>query len=266
MTQVLVIDSGHGKSDPGAIAIDGIYEKEYTLALGLAVRDALAVYDCEVIMTRESDVAVELGERAQIANRAKADLFLSLHHDSASNPGARGGSLYIHTDLRTDSGGLRWLPADGNHISPTSHAIAKAFIPPVRLALNESYGIPWRDFGDKDGISCADFAVLRYCRDEEDGKHIDRTPAILLESHFGSNEHDNWASRQPTFIRDIATAIAQGLANALELTSRVVAPQAPAKPSTEAAGTPILGDAVATVEQAMAWFEKKTGMKLTTQI
>lgn len=228
--KVLVLDSGHGGSDSGATAIDGKPEKHYALALGLAVRDALAAYDCRVILTRDSDVDVSLSERAMVANRAKADLFLSLHHDSASNPAARGGSLYVHTDLRTASGGLRWLNAidgDGtvNHRAPKSYSIAKVFMDPVRLTLNERYGIPWR--GD---VMCADFGVLRYC----DG------PALLLESHFGSNEHDCWASRQPTYIADLALAIAQGLATALQL-------------PLSAHGTPLLGKPLATVAQAQEW-------------
>jgi len=233
--KTIVLDPGHSGSDPGAIAIDGMPEKAYTLALGLALREVLTAYDCRVILTRETDVAMELSERSSIANRSNADLFISLHHDSASNPLARGGSLYIHTDKRTETGGLRWLPADGNHISPRSHAIAKAFIPSARSVLADRYGIPWRTFGDKDGISCADFAVLRYCNAK-----VDRTPALLLETHFGSNADDNWAARRSEFIPDLAVAIAKGIAAALEL-------------PLKAQGTPILGDAVATVAQAQEW-------------
>jgi N-acetylmuramoyl-L-alanine amidase len=244
VTKTIVLDPGHSGNDPGAIAIDGLAEKHYTLALGLAVRDELAAYDCKVIMTREDDTAVSLLERAAIANRAGADLLLSLHHDSASNPAARGGSCYIHTDKRTATGGLRWLPADGNHTAPKSHAIARAFIPAVRQELSERYGIPWRAFGDKDGISCADFGVLRYCNG----------PAILLETHFGSNEHDNWAARRPNFISDLAKRIAVALSEALEFSLRVIVP---AEIAASVDGTPILGAPVATVAQAMAWARKR---------
>jgi len=236
--KVIVLDPGHGSSDPGATAIDGKAEKHFTLALGLAVRDALAAYDCRVILTREDDTAVSLGERAAIANRAKADLFLSLHHDSASNPATRGGSLYIWTDKRTETGGLRWLPADGNHTAPRSYALAKAFIPAVKDELAR-YGIPWR--GD---VMCADFAVLRY----SDG------PALLLETHFGSNEHDNWAARRPSFIGDLANRIAVAACEALEISPRVIVP---ADIAASVDGTAIIGAPVATAAQAMAWARKR---------
>lgn len=230
--KVVCIDGGHGGSDSGAIAIDGMPEKAYTLALALAVRAVLDSYDCKVILTRESDVDVDLDERPAIANRAKADLFISLHHDSSSNPLARGGSLYIHTNKRTEDGGLRWLPAIGHHTAPNSYRLAKVFMNPVRQELADRYGIPWRN-----DVMCADFAVLR-------GSNV---PALLLESHFGSNEHDNWAARRGTFIPDLSIAIAQGIAAALELPLKVVAPLAPVE------GTPILGESQATVAQAQAW-------------
>lgn len=245
MAKVIVLDPGHSAWDPGAIAIDGLPEKVYNLALGLAVRDALSAYDCKVILTREADVALaepgdlsaELSARANVANKAKADLFLSVHHD-AGPPAARGGSLYVWTDKRKPDGSLTWLPADGNHRAPKSYALAKAFIPAVKAELSR-YGIPWR--GD---VMCADFGVLRDCEG----------PSMLIETHFGSNEHDNWAARRPAFIGDMATAIAQGIAVALELGPRVVVPPAPVKAPAEApVGTPLLGAPLATVAQAQAW-------------
>lgn len=242
MTKVIVIDPGHALWDSGSIAIDGQAEKHYTLALSLAVRDVLAAYDCRVILTRDTDTALaeagnlgaELRNRANVANVAKADLFLSIHHD-AGPPTARGGSLYIWTDKRKADGNLVWLPADGNHTAPKSYAISKAFVPAVKDELAR-YGIPWR--GD---IMCADFGVLRAC----DG------PALLLETHFGTNEHDNWAARRPDFINDLANRIAMGLAEALELLPNVIEPSADVAVSIQ--GTPILGASIATIQQAMAW-------------
>lgn len=222
MSKVIVIDPGHSGWDPGAIAIDGRPEKDYTLHLSLAVRDQLLKrFDCTVLMTRETDVALappgqlaaDLNARAMVANQAGADLFMSNHHD-AGGPEARGASLYIHTNKRAKDGGLAWLPAiaeDGrvNHEAPNSFRLAQTFLPPVKEELAR-YGIPWRDFGGPTGIACADFQVLR----DAFG------PCMLLETHFGTNEHDNWAARRPGFIVDLATAIATGIGGALSLPHR----------------------------------------------
>jgi len=214
VTKHVVIDPGHGGTESGAVAVNGVLEKNPMLSIGLALRDILTTdYDCAVTMTRETDVNVNLGHRAQIANRAKADLLVSLHHDSGP-PSARGGSCYVHTNKRSPSGGLAWLPAVGsngvvNHEAPNSYRIAAEVIKPVRAELAR-YGIPWRSMGDGNGIMCADFWVLDQCWGS----------CLLLEYYFGSNEHDNWAATRGTFVTDIAKATATGIATALDLPRR----------------------------------------------
>jgi N-acetylmuramoyl-L-alanine amidase len=215
--KTLCIDSGHGGSDGGATAVDGSLEKDFTLSLGLALRDYLIEqYECAVIMTRETDIYVDLGERAMIANRAKADLLISLHHDSAGSSEARGGSMYIHTNKRNpvDPSKLAWLPAiapDGtvNHEAPNSYRLASVMVPIIRGELAR-YGIPWRDMGDTAGLMCADFWVLDQCWGA----------CALLECYFGSNQHDNWAAKRPAFVTDLAKAVAFSIAEALQLPKR----------------------------------------------
>jgi N-acetylmuramoyl-L-alanine amidase len=85
--KIIVIDPGHGGKDPGCQG--AIHkEKEVALAVALKLGDLLQEYykDIKVIYTRTSDVFVDLEERAQIANRAKADLFLSIHCNAAGKP------------------------------------------------------------------------------------------------------------------------------------------------------------------------------------
>ncbi|MCU0359279.1 MAG: N-acetylmuramoyl-L-alanine amidase [Bacteroidia bacterium] len=85
--KIIVIDPGHGGKDPGC---QGAIHKEKEVALAVALRlgELLQEYykDIKVIYTRTSDVFVDLEERAQIANRAKADLFLSIHCNAAGKP------------------------------------------------------------------------------------------------------------------------------------------------------------------------------------
>ena len=75
---LIALDAGHGGTDPGAVA-NGLLEKDLTLQLALKTGTYLRThYTCEVVYTRNKDVAVELSERARIANMVKADLFISI--------------------------------------------------------------------------------------------------------------------------------------------------------------------------------------------
>jgi N-acetylmuramoyl-L-alanine amidase len=92
----IVIDPGHGGHDTGAIGPTGLLEKELCLDLGLRLGRMLQekLPGVEVIYTRTSDVYVPLAQRTQIANEAKADLFLSIHANSHRNPQLRGVETY----------------------------------------------------------------------------------------------------------------------------------------------------------------------------
>ena len=100
---LVVIDAGHGGHDPGASGA-GRREKDLTLALALAVRDEL-VRDgrVRVALTRGDDRYLVLEERAGIARRMGADLFISIHADAADNPDASGATVYTLSDKASDS-------------------------------------------------------------------------------------------------------------------------------------------------------------------
>lgn len=101
---LVVIDAGHGGHDPGAPSVlDGKQEKDATLAIAKALRDSLlASGRVRVAMTRSDDRFLVLGERREIARRLKADLFISIHADSAPNADARGASVYTLSDVASD--------------------------------------------------------------------------------------------------------------------------------------------------------------------
>jgi len=96
-TFTLVLDAGHGGKDPGALGKTG-KEKNINLAVALAVGELVEqnMKDVKVIYTRKTDVFVELNERAAIANRAKADLFVSIH-TNALPKGAQGHGSETYT-------------------------------------------------------------------------------------------------------------------------------------------------------------------------
>ena len=103
---LVVIDPGHGGRDPGAASpFVPQPEKDITLALGLAIRDALAATGrVRVAMTREGDTYLGLDERYQIARRLEADLFISIHADAApANDAARGATVYTLSEVASDA-------------------------------------------------------------------------------------------------------------------------------------------------------------------
>ncbi len=92
---VVVIDPGHGGSDPGAIGQNGAREATVILAAAQALAKALEERGkYEVVLTRDGEKRLAHAERSEIARRAKADLFISLHADAHEDPKVRGGSVY----------------------------------------------------------------------------------------------------------------------------------------------------------------------------
>ncbi len=100
---LVMIDPGHGGHDPGAIAPDGVFEKDITLASGLALHRALsATGRYRVRMTRARDVFVTLEGRVAAAVGAGAALFLALHCDHLPTPDLRGASVFTLSSQASD--------------------------------------------------------------------------------------------------------------------------------------------------------------------
>jgi N-acetylmuramoyl-L-alanine amidase len=91
----VVIDAGHGARDPGAVGVGGLKEKDVTLDIALRLRDILLRQGLEVTLTRDRDRYLGLAERTGIANRANADLFVSLHANSSKRSNLRGVETYF---------------------------------------------------------------------------------------------------------------------------------------------------------------------------
>ncbi|MBR1397974.1 MAG: N-acetylmuramoyl-L-alanine amidase [Selenomonadaceae bacterium] len=157
----IVIDAGHGGNDAGAIGPSGVMEKTVTLRVALELKQLLEADGATVIMTRETDTEVaergrhatdveELKARCDVANNAEADMFISIHADSFTNPAARGSTGYYFGKGTDDSRRL----ADC-----------------IRKALCESLNTPSR------GTQPCNFYVVR---------NTDM-PATLIELAFISN-------------------------------------------------------------------------------
>ena len=112
--KVICIDPGHGGGDAGAIGPTGVMEKSVTLRVALKRQELLEAEGAQVIMTRRTDKQVslkgdkasaieELQARCDVANKAKATIFISIHADSFTNPAARGSTGYYYSKTEGNS-------------------------------------------------------------------------------------------------------------------------------------------------------------------
>lgn len=173
--KTICIDAGHGGKDPGACA-GGVKEKNIALYTALEIGALLTDY--EVIYTRTGDVFVELSGRADIANAAKADLFVSIHCNSADNMSANGMEVYCYT-----------------HASEASKCAARVIYDKLLAVC----GLRGR------GVKSKDLAVLRET-------HM---PAVLVELGFISNYGDRAKLLNVDWQDSAARAVADGIKEAL---------------------------------------------------
>jgi N-acetylmuramoyl-L-alanine amidase len=101
---LVLLDPGHGGKDPGAIGYSGTYEKHVSLATAQELaRQLLASGRYRVQLSRSRDVFIPLEDRVDIAQKAGASLFVSMHADSIPDPSIRGASVYTLSDSASDA-------------------------------------------------------------------------------------------------------------------------------------------------------------------
>jgi N-acetylmuramoyl-L-alanine amidase len=101
--RTVVVDPGHGGQDPGAIGTTGVREKDVVLDAALLTKQALqARGQYRVLLTRSDDHFVPLPDRVRFARQQNADLFISMHADSHSNPASCGASVYTLSERGAD--------------------------------------------------------------------------------------------------------------------------------------------------------------------
>lgn len=101
MKKIIVIDAGHGDKDPGAIGVTGNKEKDFNLTMALKVERLLLDHpSITVLLTRRTDVFLELKERSDFANKANADAFISIHANSYTPTSAGTETHYTRSDSK----------------------------------------------------------------------------------------------------------------------------------------------------------------------
>jgi len=169
---LVVVDPGHGGPDPGAVGIGGIYEKEIVLDISLKLAAALERQGIQVIMTRQADIDLDLEPRVQIAQRANATIFVSIHANaiSLSRPDVNGLETYYY-----ESG--------------------KALAQAIHQQVLQDTGVPDRR------VRQARFYVLRQTS----------MPSVLVETGFITGQTDVVRLSNPAFRTQMAEAIARGI-------------------------------------------------------
>jgi N-acetylmuramoyl-L-alanine amidase len=169
---VVVIDPGHGGRDPGAVGIGGLQEKQINTTISNRVQQQLQAAGITVLMTRSSDVFVDLDARAQYANRAGANLFVSIHANaiSMSRPEVNGLETYYFSS--------------GERLARSIHSAVLR-------------NVSMRDRG----VRTARFYVLRYTT----------MPSVLVETGFVTGAEDAARFRDPAAVNRIADGIARGI-------------------------------------------------------
>lgn len=173
----IVVDPGHGGHDPGAVGPSGLAEKNVVLSVARYLRNYLAGAGARVILTRNRDKFIPLAHRAEIANKAKARTFVSVHINSSPNKGANKTETYFH--------------------KKSAARLASS----VQSRMFKGLG------NENNGTHLAGFAVIRRTK----------MKGILTEGSFISNAREEARLKRDTYRRKMARSIYEGLKDAYGL-------------------------------------------------
>ncbi len=213
--QRIVLDPGHGGSDPGAIGRGRLQEKDVTLRLARALRRELVARGFSVVLTRDGDRSLSLLERTAIAEGAGGDLFVSLHANAARNPAAEGLEIYtLDENARRQT--LR-LAARENGVTPGEVDALQNLLTQLRVSetseranrvadlvfeeIVRGMARRWPSVGAGRGRLRGPFYVL----------YLSDMPSILIEAGFVTHAQDARRLRDPDYLDTLAARIASGI-------------------------------------------------------
>lgn len=195
----IVIDPGHGGTNEGAIGVAGIHEKYLTLQVALLLADKLRriMPDVEIILTRERDTTISLVDRIERANELQADLFLSLHFNSSTNPKAVGFESFWAGDFwqaDLEKAGVEItdeIAAERTRLGALGYRLAERF----NRAMRHRFDVLDR------GVKPGNFTVLTRAK----------VPAVVLEMAFLSHADEGISATQPKHMAKLVDAIAEAV-------------------------------------------------------
>jgi N-acetylmuramoyl-L-alanine amidase len=231
----IVVDAGHGGHDTGTIGPNGLYEKDLVLEVALRLGKLLENrLGAEVVYTRDDDTFIPLETRTAIANQNQADLFISVHANSSSDPQARGIETY-YLNFTTSPEALE-VAARENAVSEKSIHELQDLVKKIALkekieesrefasdVQNSLYAAVATKGMKNRGVKKAPFIVLI-------GANM---PSILAEISFVTNPTDAKKLTTPDYRQKIAEALYRGVSKYVSGLSglKVAAKTVPTEPS-----------------------------------
>ncbi len=193
-SRLVVIDAGHGGSDSGALGKRGTKEKDVVLDIATRAKHILESRGVAVQLTRSRDTKLDLGTRPALAREWQADVFVSIHINSAANSKSRGAETYVLTAdgyPSTAEGSKPRGMCPGNRFDPANTVLAYD----VHRTLMKRTGLKDR------GVKRARFEVLRSAS----------CPSILVEAGFVSNPDEETRIRTDAYRIAAAEGIVEGI-------------------------------------------------------
>ena len=215
----IALDPGHGGEDPGATGSTGVHEKDIVLAVAKRLKEKLEqLPNTRVMLTRDADFFVPLGQRVEKARKVQADLFVSVHADAFVEPTARGSSVFVLSEKGASSSAARWLANDQNKadliggVNLGTHDKELAgvlFDLSTTAQINDSMKLAKAVLTEIGGINRlhhgaveqAGFAVLK----------APDIPSILVETAFISNPEEEARLKDDAYQNQLADAITKGI-------------------------------------------------------
>lgn len=212
----IVIDAGHGGHDSGTLGAEGIQEKDVVLDVALRLGKLLhQKLGAEIIYTRADDTFIPLETRTAIANKAQADLFISVHANSSPDPSARGTEVY-YLNFTSDPEAMRVASRENAVSSQSVHELSDLV---KKIALKDKIdesrelaadvedslfkGLQKGNDGLRNrGVKKAPFVVLI-------GANM---PSILAEISFVTNPDDAAQLQTPEYRQRVAESLFNGVA------------------------------------------------------
>ena len=226
----IVIDAGHGGHDTGTIGPTGLMEKDLCLDVALRLGKIIQQHlpSAEVVFTRDDDTFIPLERRTEIANEAKADLFLSIHANSSQDHGARGIETYYlsltgSSDAMEVASRENALSANGVHdlqdiVAKIARSEKIEESKDLATIMQDSLSKRMESFnrGDRNrGVRKAPFVVLI-------GADM---PSVLAEISFLSNPSDEQWLKKPENRQRVADGLYHGIESYLQSTNSLTADQ-----------------------------------------
>lgn len=189
LEKVIVIDAGHGGVDPGTIGFTGSYEKDINLAISRKLAEKLKEAGYKIISTRDDDTYVENIERADLANKKRARVFISIHGNALENNTSTHGLQVLYYPSRTSTIG-----------DPDNNELAKIMMASLI-----------------DGTGAVDKGIKE--RKELIVLNQTKMPAMIIECGFLSNEREEELLLTDSYQNKIVDSVVDGLERYFSLNS-----------------------------------------------